>query len=394
MRIAYIVQQFYPTTYGGGVHAFELSLELTKLGHEVHIITKGEPRQKSYENYHSLHIHRILSGIHIPYYFPLNSFILWERGHAILQRLKPDIIIGHGFESSLFIKNKAKNPRVPFIYKAVGMIQKSGARTPLFWGDLLGHLYFPFLGYLEKFALIHADLIIAVSNQIKTELKSMYQIPEKRITIVRNGVNLKRFHPHHPYSDIQKKWHLEGKKILIYAGRMTPIKGPQILLQAVSKIYKRFPNWIFFFIGDGPLLPYLKNKANELQLTDRVIFSGYIPNSEIPKYLAMAKVCVIPSIYEPFGLIALETLASGTPILTSGRGGLSEIHQKIPGYPVINPLAPTTLAYCLEEYLPNLQKLKKLNKNTKERIYREFSWRRCAEKTDKLLQKIKKRGKI
>ncbi|MDD1776904.1 MAG: glycosyltransferase, partial [Candidatus Helarchaeota archaeon] len=95
MNIGYIVQQFYPFSYGAGIHAFELCQELLKFGHEIHVITKGEPTQAPYECFKNIHIHRILTAYHLRYYDVINPLLLWHYGRAILQKLNMDIVIGH-----------------------------------------------------------------------------------------------------------------------------------------------------------------------------------------------------------------------------------------------------------------------------------------------------------
>lgn len=192
MKIGYIVQQFYPIAYGSGIHAFELTRELKKFGHEIHIITKGEPTQKPYEIFNGIYIHRILNSFHTPYYFPLNSILLWFFGRKIIQKLDLDILLGHGFETSLYFRMKKT---IPFVYKAVGTIKLQESREIVTWHDIFGKFYFNLLRYFEKNALNHANLTIAISDTIKRELIATYKIPKKRIYRIYNGVDIKRFHP-------------------------------------------------------------------------------------------------------------------------------------------------------------------------------------------------------
>ncbi len=390
MKIGYIVQQFYPTSYGSGVHAFELSKELVKLGHEVHVITKGEPTQKSYEIFKGLHIHRILPSFHTPYYFPLNSILLWIYGKTVLQKLNVDVLIGHGFETSLFYKLEKK---IPFIYKAVGTIGLQRFRDYLTKREILGKFYFPFLGFSEKTAINHADCIIAISNTIKTELSATYHIPAKRIHRVYNGVNLHRFCPNHNNSELKTQLGLTSKRIILFVGRLSPIKGPQILLKAIPLIIKKIPDSVFLFVGDGPLQSYLHKMTYEFHITDYVRFLGFVSNAEIPKYFTMADLVIIPSLYEPFGLVALESLASETPILSSAQGGLAEIHAYLKDFPTLTPLSPQIIAQQVISLFSNPAELKRLGHKGRKIVAQYFSWERNAQQINKLIEKINENRK-
>jgi glycosyltransferase involved in cell wall biosynthesis len=392
MNIGYIVQQFYPSAYGSGIHAFELSQELVKLGHEIHIITKGEPTQEPYEHFKNIHIHRILRSLALPYYFPFNSGLLWQYGQELIRKCDIDIVIGHGFEASLYFKIRK---HIPFIYKAAGTIGLQAYRRNLTWRDAFGKLYFPFLGQFEKTAAKQSDCVIAISDTVKQELITNYNIAPQMISRIYNGVNNRRFHPRQQYSHIKQQLEIDSQKIILFVGRLSPIKGPQLLIQAIPRITKTFSDVIFLFIGNGPLSSYLHRMAYKLNISRFVKFLGFISNAEIPKYFAIADLCVIPSLYEPFGLVALESLASGTPILSSAQGGLAEIHKILGIFPTIMPLTPSTISKNVVALLTNYEKLKSLGKEGRKLVCQKFTWRKCAEKTNKILEKIKwKRKKI
>ncbi|NVM53889.1 MAG: glycosyltransferase family 4 protein [Candidatus Helarchaeota archaeon] len=390
MKIGYVVQQFYPTAYGSGIHAFELTKELVKFGHEIHIITKGEPTQERYEIFRGLHIHRMLNFVPTPYYFPLNSAMLWQYGKRIIRKLSLDILLGHGFETSLYFKLKET---IPFIYKAAGTIELQKNRKFVIWRDIFGKLYFPLLGRLEKIAVTHADFVIAISDTIKHELISAYQVPDKKIYRIYNGVDVQRFHPSQNYTKLKRDLGLNSNKIILFVGRMSPIKGPQILMQAIPTVIKKFPESIFLFLGDGPLSSHLQYISRKLHVTRYVKFMGFISNSEIPKYFAMADLCVIPSLYEPFGLVALESLASGTPILSSIQGGLAEIHKFLKGFSTITPLTPNSVAKQLDSLLSNPKKLEDLGRVGRKIVTQHFTWKHCASQTNKIIEKIELRRK-
>ncbi|MHA1130424.1 MAG: glycosyltransferase family 4 protein [Candidatus Helarchaeota archaeon] len=387
MKIGYIVQQFYPSAYGSGVHAFELSQELTQLGHEIHIITKGEPFEKNYEVLKGIHVHRILRGIKIPYYFPTNALLLWRFGSRIAKNLDLDIIIGHGFESGLFIKMRKVTP---FLYKAAGTIGVQQFRKYVDWRDLIGRLYFPILGHIEGAAINYSNLTIAISDAIKRELIATYSVSKDKIIRIYNGVNPQRFKPSR-INSLKIDLNLTKRKVILFAGRLSPIKAPHLLVQAIPGIVREIPNAIFLFLGDGPLRSYLRYYVRKFRIENYVKFLGFVPNSIMPKYYSMADLCVIPSLYEPFGLVALESLASGTPILSSNIGGLAEIHQFLQNFPILKTVTPQNIREVVVNLMAAPAKLERLGAFGRAMACKKFSWRKCAKKTLKVIQKIKKR---
>ena len=102
----------------------------------------------------------------------------------------------------------------------------------------------------------------------------------------------------------------------------------------------------------------------------------------------MADVTVIPSLYEPFGLVALESLASGTPIISSMAGGLAEIHNAFSDLPIIDPPTPEALAKQIITLLKNPKRMKQLGQKGRQIVKKTFTWTRCAKLTSKLLNKV------
>jgi glycogen(starch) synthase len=388
MNIGYIVQQGYPHAYGSGIHAFELAKELTKLGHEIHIITKGELNQTHYEIFKGVHIHRILNFLPTPYYFPLNPILLWLQGRRIVNNLDLEVIIGHGFEASLFF---GWSKVVPFIYKAAGTIGLQRFRQFFTWHDIFGRIYFPILGQLEKMAALHANSIIAVSDTIKQELITTYKIPGKKIKRIYNGVDTGRFKPVKNKESVKSKFHLNSKKVILFVGRLSPIKGPQLLLHAIPMVLRSYPDAFFLFIGDGVLSSYLQLMIYKLNISNSVKFLGFKSNLEIPNYFAMADICVIPSLYEPFGLVALESLASGTPIVSSNVGGLAEIQNILGTFPTISPLTPVNIALQINALLSHPEKIERLGQIGRKLVAQHFTWKQCARQTNKILKKMREK---
>ncbi|MBT4366887.1 glycosyltransferase family 4 protein [Candidatus Peregrinibacteria bacterium] len=167
-----------------------------------------------------------------------------------------------------------------------------------------------------------ADQIVAVSNYTKSILVKHYGISSDKIQVVHNGnakVQMQR-------ESIIKSVH--GQKpapMVLFLGRMTVQKGPVQFLNMAAEIHKSRPDVQFVLAGDGNMLGELIHRAHDLNLQENIIFAGKVSNSEAQKLFAKADCFVRPSVSEPFGLVALEALAQGTPVVLSKQSGASEV---------------------------------------------------------------------
>jgi glycosyltransferase involved in cell wall biosynthesis len=113
----------------------------------------------------------------------------------------------------------------------------------------------------------------------------------------------------------------------VCVGRLHPTKGQDVLLRAIARLKDRFPDTFFEFIGDGPCREDCERIANELGIADRCSFLGRLPHDEVLRRMASAAVSVVPSRSECFGLVNIESLAMGTPVIASNVGGIGEIFE-------------------------------------------------------------------
>ncbi|MBD3228721.1 MAG: glycosyltransferase [Candidatus Lokiarchaeota archaeon] len=378
MIILYITLELYPYAYGSGVHAYEVCRKLAEIGHKVIILTTGDLKQAAYEKWNNIEIYRLRFPLFL-YYNQLNPILFWILGKKILNKINADVLIGHGFESSLFIKYS----KIPIkIYKAVGtMIVQKRVRPEITWMDKVGKLGFHLNSMIEKIACIHSTRIIAISKTIKNELIENYKINPNKVHIIYNGINLNRF------KIKNKTQNKNGNKIVLYVGRLSSIKGPQLILKIIPDIVKDYKNVRFHFIGNGPLYKYFKAISKR---SPYIKIKRFIPHYNIPEIYAYSDLCIIPSYYEPFGLVALEAIASRTPILASNVGGLSEI---LKGYDedVLIPIENLEILKNRVSSILTNDRGKISQKKAKDFLENNYSWKKNAIKTLKIIDMIKKK---
>jgi glycosyltransferase involved in cell wall biosynthesis len=175
---------------------------------------------------------------------------------------------------------------------------------------------------IENDALREADRVVAVSDYTKKILTKFYDITQEKIDVIHNGVDL------HEYEllkhDAEKLKQTFGK-IVLFAGRLTIQKGPDYFLKAAKKVLEHDRNITFIISGSGDLEQQIMNDVVKHGLSDKIFFTGFLRGKDLYTVFQAADLFVMPSVSEPFGIAALESLANHTPILVSKQSGVGEI---------------------------------------------------------------------
>lgn len=171
-------------------------------------------------------------------------------------------------------------------------------------------------GVLENLGLLAADVVLVNSQAVRRELLGR-GLPVRRIEVLPNGVDPEAFRP-------VADWPRDGGYIL-FVGRLVAQKGAEILLRAFGAVLRRYPESRLVVAGDGELELYLQRVASHLGFPDRVQFAGWQTGAALVELYQRARVVAVPSLYEPFGIVALEAMACGRPVVASRVGGLEEV---------------------------------------------------------------------
>ncbi|PIZ98706.1 hypothetical protein COX84_01735, partial [Candidatus Micrarchaeota archaeon CG_4_10_14_0_2_um_filter_49_7] len=233
---------------------------------------------------------------------------------------------------------------------------------------------------IEKLGVAAADMVITVSKRMKALLMSRFAMPPGRIRVIYNGVDYNKFLNRETakangYGELKAR-NLRGKKVVLFLGRLTEQKGPMQFLHAAKVVLEK-QDALFVVAGKGNMLPLLINLAINLGINNRVMFLGFVPEEEQRKIYAMADVYIMPSVSEPFGITALEAMASGTPVILSKEAGVSEIVKnalKVDFWD-INGLAAKILGVLRYEVLANHMSRLELEE------VKKFTWADTADKT-------------
>lgn len=175
----------------------------------------------------------------------------------------------------------------------------------------------------EKRGMHAADCIVAVSHHTKRTIVEHYGIDPTKIMVVHNGIEAGEHKRYLPASLGHLK--AEGKKIVLFVGRITIQKGPDYFVHVAKRVLDYDPNVLFLVSGSGDMEHQMIRLAAEMGIGDKVVFAGFVRGEELMRLYRAADLYIMPSVSEPFGITALEALANGTPILVSKQSGVSEV---------------------------------------------------------------------
>ncbi|OVE74477.1 hypothetical protein BVX95_02415 [archaeon D22] len=214
-------------------------------------------------------------------------------------------------------------------YKA-GMIAKEISGKPLVAHihatefDRTGGNPNQFISQREYDGMMAADLVIANSNFTKENVIKAYDIDPDKIEVVHWGID--EDNPHYNLQfDKESAFKKNGEKIVLFLGRVTLQKGPDYFVETARKVKDHVPEAKFVVAGNGDKLPSMIERCAELGLSNDMMFAGFLQGADVHKAFQMADLYVMPSVSEPFGLVALESLKNNTPVLLSNQSGVSEV---------------------------------------------------------------------
>ena len=170
-----------------------------------------------------------------------------------------------------------------------------------------------------------ADSVITCSHYMRGHVADIFDIEEDRITVIPNGIDPRDLRPVGDLEALRREFAAPEERLVLLVGRLVYEKGFQLALDALPGVIERVGDVRFLVAGSGTHEAELKAQAERLGLTDQGVFLGWIGDDALHSLYRIADLCVVPSIYEPFGLVALEAMASGCPCIVADTGGLREV---------------------------------------------------------------------
>lgn len=232
-----------------------------------------------------------------------------------------------------------------------------------------------------------ATEVIVNSNYMKCEMQRLFGLPFEKISVIPNGINMNMYNGVEKDYDFRRQFASDNEKIIMYAGRLVYEKGVQHLISAAPKILSGYNDTKFVIAGKGGMIDELKAQVNYLGIGNKVYFTGQLSYKDLCKMYKAADVAVFPSTYEPFGVVAIESMFAGTPTVVSDIGGLNEIVEHRVNGMKSYAGNPNSIADSVLSLLYDHQLADNISKNAKAKVKSIYNWNKIAQDTHFIYQK-------
>ena len=379
MKILMLSWEYPPRVVGGisrVVH--DLSHKLVKDGQDVTVVTYRDGDTPYFEDDDGVKVYRVDNFMIAPNNFidwvmQLNFNMIAKTGEIIAKEGKFDVIHAHDWLAAYAAKTLKTSYEIPMIctIHATEAGRNNGIRTDMQ----------KYINDTEWLLTYEASEVIVNSNYMKSEIQRLFGLPFEKINVVPNGVNLNNFNNVYRDYDFRRRFAMDNEKIILFMGRLVYEKGIQHLIAAMPKILDHYHDVKLVIAGKGGMLDELKAQANNLGISQKVYFAGYLNSKDVQKMYRCADISVFPSTYEPFGIVALEAMLAGVPVVVSDIGGLNEIVEH--GVTGMKSYAgnPNSIADSILTLLFDHKLCDQVVKNAKAKVKAEYNWSKITSDT-------------
>jgi len=386
MRILQVVPFYYPAeAFGGPVPVVgHVSEELVRRGHEVIVYTTdtidGSTRQKAR--------YLEIRGVKVHYFRNLSNSLAWHRlffTPGLVSQLRKEIRVfdvihlqDYRTFQNIVAHHYAQKNGIPYVLQAHGSV---GA---FFQKGFLKRTFDTIWG---RRILRDASKAIAVTKIEAEQLKNV-GVSEDKIEIVPPGIDLSESENLPQRGEFRNRYGLNSsQRIVLYLARIHKIKGPDLLVKAFARLVGEASDTQLVVVGpDDGYLPALKKLVNELEVEEKVLFTGPLFGEEKLEAYVDADVYVLPSSYEIFGLTVLEACACGTPVVVTEACGLADWIDQRAGFKVAHD------EYRLQEaigvLLSNEEMRKQLGDRARKLVREQFSWHKTAQQIEEIYTEL------
>ena len=370
-------ESLYSIRVGGiAPHVSELSEALAKGGHEVHVFTRRGDFE-AYDRINAVHYHRVdfdKSGSSVEQMDRMSaamyeSFLKAQKVHG-----KFDIAHGHDWHPVHALNLIKMVQAIPYV---LTMHSTEWGRN----GNNPGNAE---ISHREWLGGYESSSMIVTTRRMQDELKSVYSIPESKISIIPNGIVSGKIRKALDPGQAKERYGIHSlAPVILFCGRISYQKGPDLLVEAVPHILKERQDVRFVFMGEGDMSSYCEKRANELGVAYACRFLGYASSAVKQELMNACDLVCVPSRNEPFGVIVLEAWDAGKPVVATDA--VSIIRNFEDG--LLAYLQPQSIAWCINRLLKSPKEMKSLALAGRSRIEKEFNWSKIAEKTEEVYAK-------
>jgi glycosyltransferase involved in cell wall biosynthesis len=372
MRIAQVSPFFYPHIGGVESHVQTLSEKLVGNGHDVTVYTSNFGDLKEREIYRGVEVVRVKQTREI-FYTPITPSLKKE-----MKPEKYDVVHAHTPPplSSYYTARAMKKSKTPYV-----VTYHCDLQLPGIIGSLATAAYKVTLG---RYTFKQTQKIIVHTKTYGATSRILWKFD---VSVIPSAVNPEIYSENIDSQSVIARHGLEGKKLVLFVGRIVPHKGLDYLIYTAEFTPK---NVSYLIVGRGDYLGSLRRKTREKGLEKRILFAGKVPSKKLPSYYAAADVFVLPSIsrLEAFGLVVLEAMASAKPVIISNIPGVTELITDGEEGLHVEPMDAKDLADKINQILDDDELRKRMGETGREKVYREYSWDKVASQIEKIYEEV------
>ena len=385
MKIGTLTWEYPPRVVGGiARHCEGLAKALVKQNHDVHLFTLDFPGSPDYEEIDGVKVYRTSTELGHPNFLTwvlMFNHFLSKRMADITKKVAFDVMHVHDWLaafSGISFKHYIKKPMILTVHSTeVGRAQ--GLHSP----DSFS------INGVEWWSTYEANRVIVCSQSMKNEICNHFNIPQKKVDVIPNAIEIEKYQISIDRGSVRQRYGVGwGEKLVLCVGRLVSQKGIEYFIRAIPQIARNFPEAKYIIVGEGWSRDSLEAEARASGHANKIRFTGFASDQDVINLMTSADVLVVPSIYEPFGIVALEGMATGVPVVASQVDGLAEIIEHDRTGIFVFPKNPESIAWGIERILSDYDHAKWMTENAKEKLHKAYSWEAVAMKTVEVYRKV------
>ena len=381
LSVMMLTWEFPPRIIGGiSPHVYYLSRSLARNGVKVFVVTCDFPNAPQHEVLDGVEVYRVDS-----YRNPSPDFSTWvylmnvnmqKEAATIIRNLDENVDVIHAHDwlvatAGIGLKHVFRKPLFATIHST-----EIGRRN----GIHLDHERM--IHETEAWLTYEAWKVICCSDYMVSHVRWAFGLPPDKQVMIPNGVNADVYTEAQSkdLTQFRRRFALPGERIVLFVGRLVYEKGVHVLVNAIPKVLEKV-NTKTVIVGNGYMKEQISGIVKGLGIDQKVMFTGFVDDETLRRLQICADVSVVPSLFEPFGIVALEAMAAKSPVVVSDTGGLAEIvDHDVDGIKVY-PNNPDSLAWGITRVLTDERNANRLRSNAYKKIQEKYNWDRIAKQT-------------
>ena len=381
LTVVMLTWEFPPRIIGGiSPHVYYLSKSLAENGVKVYVVTCDFPDAPQHEVVNGVEVFRIDS-----YKNPSPDFATWvylmnvnmqKEAAALVNSLGGNVDVFHAHDwlvanAGIGLKHVFRKPLLATMHST-----EIGRRNGIHFD------YERMIHETEAWLTYESWRVICCSDYMVSHVRWAFGLPGDKLVMISNGVNAGVYAKAEgeDLSQFRSKFALPDEKIVLFVGRLVYEKGIHVLVNVVPKVLEKV-NAKFIIVGNGYMREQLSSLVRNIGLAHKVLFTGFVDDETLRKLQKCADVSVVPSLFEPFGIVALEAMAARSPVVVSDTGGLSEIVEHDVTGVKVYPDNPDSLVWGITKVLLDETYTNQIKANAYKKVQEKYDWNKIAQQT-------------